>query len=242
MIWDRFDDAMRDLDRDERAAKEEIAALEAELKALGVDVPAPDDAKWPARPYDGPHSSYLERGDELRDIESHHRRLRALVDDARARIVRRRRILRVGIGAVLVLGVGAAAIWAIRQRRHTPPGPQGSPLRLELMPARTPPDERDLRLMVSLALVIDREPAIEVVAGNGARLLHPGEARPAEASARTVCAISWRDGNRLEASLWPTGGTEYWRATFDRETGEDEIRLARRVAGAVAENLRRSTP
>lgn len=242
MIWDRFDDAMDDLDRDARAARAEIEQLEAELKALGVELPADRGTELSSRPYDGPQSLYLDRGDEVGSVESRRDALRALVDAGRTQRARRRMFLRgAGIGGAAIVALGAGGAWLWLNRGQAPLSARGIPLRLELMPARDPPDERDLKLMVTLALVIDRQSTIAVVAGNGGRLLRADPAPYADrAQARigTVCAIRWGEGDRLEVSLSPVDGAEYWRETYLRAPGEDQIALARRVASRLAENLR----
>ena len=87
-MWDRFDDAMRDLDRDEHEWKGEIAALEAKIRKLGIEPPPwtrPDFNGAHPEWGDAPHGTYLDRCDEVEATRQRVRELEALLSRSQAK-------------------------------------------------------------------------------------------------------------------------------------------------------------
>ena len=72
MIWDRFDDAMDDLDDDEDRSLETVRSLESKLRDVGIE-----PGRWePPRfwgthkEFEGPHDAYLDRRDEISAVHA----------------------------------------------------------------------------------------------------------------------------------------------------------------------------
>jgi len=72
MIWDRYDDAMNDLDDHVDRAHRQIRGWERKLNAAGID-PGPwnqPDHRGQHTSFQGPHDTYLDRQSELRAAEA----------------------------------------------------------------------------------------------------------------------------------------------------------------------------
>ncbi|MGE0487129.1 MAG: hypothetical protein AB7Q81_23455 [Gammaproteobacteria bacterium] len=83
MIWDRYDDAMDDIDDEQDELTERIAALEARLRARGIDPGAwaIPDFRGQHQSFGGPHDSYLDASAALNAVRG---RLATLRELARA--------------------------------------------------------------------------------------------------------------------------------------------------------------
>ncbi|MCB1749072.1 MAG: hypothetical protein KDK06_17985 [Gammaproteobacteria bacterium] len=70
MIWDRYDDAMDDIDDEQDELTDRIAALEARLRARGVDPGAwaMPDFRGHHQSFGGPHDSYLDASAALNAV------------------------------------------------------------------------------------------------------------------------------------------------------------------------------
>jgi hypothetical protein len=87
MIWDRFDDAMDDLDDHDDRLHDQIRALERKLRAAGIE-PGPwkkPDHRGRHSSFQGPHDTYLDRQSELHAAEA---RLRDITQVWNAHVAR----------------------------------------------------------------------------------------------------------------------------------------------------------
>jgi hypothetical protein len=243
MIWDRWDDAMDDLDRDESAVLAEIERLESELRAHRLAVSArPGAGAADVRPYDGPQGAYEQRGAEVLALHAHRDALAGSLAAHRVRISRRR--LMQAVAAIASVAILGAVLWRTLRDAPRRVGAQArgaAPVRLSLdlgIDAGAA-GARDYERIIALVLALDRHPELDLVAGSalafGTRVRRPDDAPP---DAHGIA--SWRPGLAAwspEFSLHRDDGQVLWRGRVDARPGEDDGALATRAARELARHL-----
>lgn len=251
MIWDRFDDAMDDLDRDESAELRAIERLESELRALGLAVPVrPGTGPAPAvRPYDGPQGAYEQRGAEVAALRAHRDALTEHLTGhlaARRRRSARRRLLG-GIAALGGTAILGAVLWRAmpdppRPVRSAARGAAPARLSLDLVVDLAAAGPRDYERMAALVLVLERRSDLALVDGNALAFATLGP-RPAAGAAQWHGTATWQPGQpawALEFLLHRGDGERVWRRRMDAHAGEDDVAFAARAAGELARQLIRA--
>ena len=243
MIWDRWEDAMDDLDDHEDVVERDITELQGQLTALGI--PVPERRQRNSRGADTRSSAqdmYLDRGGEVSAVEYYRNDLRKLLEQfkERKRNNRRRAVAFSGVLLVIALAYG---LWQVVDGFRSSAAPQVADGQRPISVDITLPEDWDIPTRVATALTlhlaIDRHPRLWVTAGNAAEQSQQelGSGLPLPEAHYTIRWSASGVSRQVDVSMIKVANpADAQRTRLFQQDSESDIDLAQRLTTIIAQH------